>query len=482
MGRIHKAPCITPAAFGFTLENKNDFKAPGILQSFFPVGQEMKIFTVKPLTIGLSFFLCSILSIGCSGKMSTSEINIRLNRIAESYVRLVLAVGQHDSIYVDAYYGPKEWLAEAQSERKSLEDIRNNARVSTAGLDSITIGNEEEILQLRYQYLKKQLSALVARVEVLSGKKLTFDEEAKAYYDVTPVTYPEEHFQKIIMELDSLLPGKGPLSERLTEFRKQFIVSSDKLDTIFQTAIRECRKRTKKHITLASNENFKLEFVRNKPWGGYNWYMGGNQSLIQINLDQPIYIERAINLAAHEGYPGHHVYNCLLETAFSQKFGWVEFTVYPLFSPQSLIAEGTANFGIEVAFPGKEQMEFERDVLFPLAGMDKSQAEVYSKVRILAGKLGSASNEAARLYLDGKISRSESVEWLIRNGAMSHQRAQGLLNFIDQYRSYVINYNVGLDLVRQYIEHHGGTEDRPEKRWEEFTKLISSPRLPSGLL
>jgi hypothetical protein len=442
----------------------------------------MKTNKMKTLTKVLSYALCSILAIGCSGKMSTSEINTRLNRIAESYVKLVLAVGQHDSMYVDAYYGPKEWLAEAQSERKPLDVILNNARVSAAGLDSITIGTEEEILQLRYQYLKKQLSALVARVEVLSGKKLTFDEEAKAYYDVTPPTYPEEHFQKIIMELDSLLPGKGPLSERLTEFRKQFIVSPDKLDTIFHTAIRECRTRTKKHITLASNENFKLEFVRNKPWGGYNWYKGGNQSLIQINLDQPIYIERAINLAAHEGYPGHHVYNCLLETAFSQKFGWVEFTVYPLFSPQSLIAEGTANFGIEVAFPGKEQMEFERDVLFPLAGMDKRQAEIYSKVRNLAGKLGYASNEAARLYLDGKISRSESVEWLIRNGAMSHQRAQGLLNFIDQYRSYVINYNVGLDLVRQHIEHHGGTEDKPEQRWEEFSKLISSPRLPSGLL
>jgi hypothetical protein len=146
-----------------------------------------------------------------------------------------------------------------------------------------------------------------------------------------------------------------------------------------------------------------------------------------------------------------------------------------------LIAEGTANFGIEVAFPGKEQMEFERDVLFPLAGMDQSQAELYLKVQTLTAKLNYASNEAARLYLDGKVSRTEAIAWLIRNGAMSHQRADGLLKFIDQYRSYVINYNVGLDLVRQYIERNGGTADKPEKRWEEFAKLISSPRLPSGL-
>ena len=57
--------------------------------------------------------------------------------------------------------------------------------------------------------------------------------------------------------------------------------------------------------------------------------------------------------------------------------GWVEFTVYPLFSPQSLIAEGTANFGIEVAFPGDERVAFEREVLFPLAGLDPARADDY---------------------------------------------------------------------------------------------------------
>jgi hypothetical protein len=432
----------------------------------------------------MEFFIITIttVSIGNSRGVSSNDLSMRLNRIAELYVKLVLAVGQHDSIYVDAYYGPKEWQVEAHVEQKPINVIQNTTLSLMAELDSIHVDGEEEILKLRHQYLNKQLSSLMARVEVLGGKKLTFDEEAKAYYDVAPPTFPEEHFRKIIAELDSIVPGKGLLSERIEIFRRQFIVPSNKLDTIFQAAIHECRSRTKKHITLPSDENFRLEFVHNKPWGGYNWYQGGSQSLIQINTDLPIYLERAIDLAAHEGYPGHHVYNCLLETIFARKLGWVEFTVYPLFSPQSLIAEGTANFGIEVAFPGKEQTEFERDVLFPLAGLDKNQADVYSKMKALLKQLSYAGNEAARLYLNGKLTRSEAVNWLVRNAAMSLRRAQGQINFIDQYRSYIINYNVGLDLVRQYIERRGGTESNSEKRWEEFTKLISSPRLPSGLL
>jgi hypothetical protein len=344
----------------------------------------------------LAASLCIVVLVGSSQgndfRTSSNDLNLRLDTIAESYVRLVLAVGQHDSMYVDAYYGPKEWLAQTRAERKPLEEIRGSAVSLEAALDSLDSTGAEEILQLRHEYLKKQLSALIARVEVLGGKKLTFDEEAKAYYDVTPPAFPESHFQTIIAELDSVVPGSGPLSARITEFRKQFIISSDKLDTVFQTAIRECRSRTVKHITLPANESFKLEFVHNKPWGGYNWYQGNYQSLIQVNVDYPTYPEGVIGLAAHEGYPGHHVYNCLLESEFVRKRGWMEFTVYPLFSPQSLVAEGTANFGIEVAFPGNERMEYERDVLFPLAGIDRNLAGIYSKVQELTAQLGYSVN------------------------------------------------------------------------------------------
>ena len=414
-------------------------------------------------------------------KSLSQQLNRELNTIAEPYVKLVLAVGQHDADYVDAYYGPAEWQAEANAEKQSLGAILHTALHLKTQLEMLHSRRNEDILQLRHQYLKKQISSLIARVEVLGGKKLSFDEEAKAYYDVEPPVFAEEHFKKLIAELETILPGKGPIPERAEKYRRQFIITPDKLEKVFTAAIIECRKRTKKYIILPEHETFRLEYVNNKAWSGYNWYKGNNESLIQINTDLPIFMERAIDLAAHEGYPGHHVYNCLLETAFARKFGWVEFTVYPLFSSQSLIAEGTANFGIEVAFPGKERMEFECDKLFPLAGLDKSQAEKYTRVQELAAKLSYAGNEAARRYLNGEISRDDAAHWLVQYALMSPERAQQRTRFFDQYRSYVINYNFGLDLIRQYIERRGGTENKREKRWEEFTKLISSPRLPSGL-
>ncbi len=405
-----------------------------------------------------------------------------LDSAAESYVRLVLAVGQHDADYVDAYYGEPAWQAEAEAEALPLAAIRDRAAEVAASL-----GTEPpaagEMVELRWRYLGRQLAALIARVDMLDGTSLSFDQEAQALYDAVPPTHGEEHFQATLDQLDRLLVaegfGDGSLIERYEAFRSGFRIPPDALDAVFRRAITECRRRTAAHVELPAGEAFRLEYVGDKPWSGYNWYQGGFQSLIQINTDLPIFIDRAVDLACHEGYPGHHVYNTLLEKHLVRDRGWIEYSIYPLFSPQSLIAEGTANFGIEMAFPGAQRLAYERDVLYPLAGLDPARAESYQRALELADRLSYAGNEAARRYLDGEIDAAEAADWLTRFAATDPERAAQRVQFIDRYRSYVINYNLGLDLVRRYVEVEAG--DDPAQRWEVFARLLSSPRLPSGL-
>ena len=97
----------------------------------------------------------------------------------------------------------------------------------------------------------------------------------------------------------------------------------------------------------------------------------------------------------------------------------------------------------------------------------------------LVARLSYAGNEAARRYLDGVQDRGVTVEWLTRFALMSHARAEQRTRFMDVYRSYVINYNLGKDLVRQFVERRAGADGA--RRWAEFEKLLSSPRLPSTL-
>src|SRR5881296_2389153 len=334
-----------------------------------------------------------------------------VNEIAEAYVKLVLAMGQHDPDYVDAYYGPPEWKKQSQ-EKKPLEAIALEATRLGDQLAKIA-QSTDEMEKLRRAYLTKQLSALQARVRILKGEHLNFDAESQALYDAVAPKFAETHFHEILATLEPKLPGEGTLLQRYENWRQAFVIPKDKLDTVFQLAIKMCRERTLAHIKLQPSENFSVEYVTNKPWGGYNWYKGNYRSVIQVNIDLPVYIDRAVDLAAHEGYPGHHVYNSLLEKNLVRDRGWMEFSIYPLFSPQSLVAEGTANFGRDVAFPTKiERMKFEKEVLFPAAGIDVSRAEEYYAVQDLMKELSYAGNEAARRLINGQIDESSAVQWL----------------------------------------------------------------------
>ena len=403
-----------------------------------------------------------------------------MNALAEQYVKTVLALGQHDADYVDAYYGPPEWRKEVDSAKLDLDAIAARGLKLRADLRKLTpAANGDEMATLRWQYLDRQLSSLEARVRMLKGEKLSFDDESKALYDAVAPTHPASHFQEIVDKLDKRFPGLGSLAVRYDAWRKPFVIPKDKLDQVFQIAIKAGREKTAAHVQLPASESFTLEYVTNKPWSGYNWYQGNYRSVIQINTDLPIFIDRAIDLACHEGYPGHHVYNALLEKHLVRDRGWMEFTVYPLFSPQSLIAEGTANYGIEVAFPGRERTDYERKMLFSAAGIDSNRAAEYYEVQTLVEQLSYAGNEAARQYLNGQITAEQAAAYLEKYALYAPDRAKQRVKFIEKYRSYVINYNYGKDLVRTFIEKRAGAD--PSRRWTEFAKLLSSPRLPSGL-
>jgi len=423
-----------------------------------------------------TFLIAGILATGCTSEPDSNPGESSMSDIAEQYVRLTLAVGQHDPDYVDAYYGPPEWKPDGG--KGNLDDLLRQAENLRARVARIP-KPADEAEALRHQYLQAQLAAMNGRLKMLKGERLRFDDESRALYDAAAPSLPESHFLEVLSQLESRFPGRGTLVERYDAWRRAFLIPSEKLDGVFRTAIAACRERTARHLQLPPDESFTVEYVTNKSWSGYNWYQGGFRSLIQVNTDLPIYIDRAIDLACHEGYPGHHVYNVLLEKNLVRDRGWMEFTVYPLFSPQSLIAEGTANYGIEMAFPGEERLAYEEQVLFPAAGLDPLGVRDYYAVQALVARLAYAGNEAARRYLNGEIDAAQAAAWLEKYALMPKDRAAQRVRFFDQYRSYVINYNLGKDMVRGYIEKRASADSA--SRWQEFGRLLASPRLPSGL-
>jgi hypothetical protein len=420
-----------------------------------------------------------LLAPGCRPDRPAAPDPAVLDAVARRYVVLGLNLGHHDPNYVDAYYGPDSLRAVADADSLSVPEIRAGAESLIAALGDSTPSYEDSLVSLRHRYLRVQLGAMATRARMAAGQRLTFDQEARALYDAVPPHLGASHFDSLLSRLDSMLPGPGTLAARYQRFRDRLMVPAARVDTVFKTAIAACRARTMAHLTLPAGERFDLEYVKGTPWNAYNWYKGKYHSLIQVNLDFPIPLDRAVDLACHEGYPGHHVYNLLLEQALVRQRGWVEISMYPLFSPQSLIAEGSANYGIDMAFPADQRVAFERDSLFPLAGLDRSLAERNAAVRQLVERLNFARNEVARRYLDGKLDAAGAQAMMQRYWLITPEAAAKTLRFIDTYRSYVINYNLGRDLVQGWITRTAGSSEAG--RWKAFRSLLSAPHLPRDL-
>ena len=426
------------------------------------------------------------LLIACNQKKQLPASSSNIDSIATEYIKFGLHIGQYDPDFVDAYYGPDSLkppsLAVASMLPFSKDSLLKRAVSLQAALNQVVSTATNDTLKNRATWMNNQLTAFMRRIKIVGGENKPFDEESKELFGVAAPAYNEEYYKNLVAQLDSLLPGAGTLQQRMQTLSDKFVIPKAKIDTVFKTAIAEARKRTLQHYPLPAGEDFKLEYVTNKPWSGYNWYKGNYQSVIQINTDLPIMIDRAIDLACHEGYPGHHVYNMLLEKNLYKEKGWVEISLYPLFSPQSLIAEGSANYGIEVAFPGKEQQQFAKDVLLPLAGLDTAGASAYFNALIIKKKLNYARNEAARIIINGTGTEQDALRWLKEYALFGDEGAKKSINFIKKYRSYVINYNYGQDMVKNYIEARGGTASNTAKRWELFGWLLSNQVATTDLL
>jgi hypothetical protein len=91
-----------------------------------------------PLLTIVSLGIATVVSIAQgTGTSSQSRPASPMNDAAERYVKLVLALGQHDADYVDAYYGPSEWKQQAESRKVPLADLAAQGKTLLGAVDAI---------------------------------------------------------------------------------------------------------------------------------------------------------------------------------------------------------------------------------------------------------------------------------------------------------------------------------------------------------
>ena len=348
-----------------------------------------------------------------------------LDTFAARYVELAWALDAHDPGYVDASLA----AGRPESVRLELEAIEEDTSRILAVLGRIPASP-------RTRFLKGQLTALHARTRVLAGERLSFDEELKAFYNVTLPPLREPDVEQIHARLNDLLPGGETLLARYTAYLRPTIVSGDELVGLVTEALEECRRRTVRHLDLPEGEHVEVEYVRGKPWAAYHVYRGELRSVVQINSDVAWTPRSVLETVCHESYPGHHTLSVLAETELVRRRGLKEFSVQTLHSPYGWRLESLASQGTELALDegGGEEIDQLGRCLYPIAV------------------------EGARRYLEGRLDRVGTVLWLEKHALMAD--AWGFLRFVHRYRGY----------VTAYATCAWSDTDDPWKRWGELAR------------
>jgi hypothetical protein len=375
------------------------------------------------------------------------------------YLVLGLEVGRHIDGLVDAYYGPPA-LAERVALAAPPEPSRlvEDGRTLVADLDSGApldenvgsgSGREPETARRR-RWLRAQAVGLLTTARRLSGEPIGYADEVESCYGVRPHPVPEEELAEAHRRLEGALPGSGPLAERLIAWRESHAVPTDRLPAAIGSLADELRERTQRLFGLPEGEHIDFELVTDKPWSGFNTYLGGLRSRVSVNTDLPVLSTSLAHLVAHEAYPGHHTEHCRKEVSLVRRRRWLEETVFLVGTPQCLLAEGLADLGLEVLLgPRPEPVVAEH--LRPLG--IRYDTEVVAAVSEASEALGAVrANAAWRLHAEG-VDAEVVVDEVARWGLLPRARAAKAVEFLlhPTWRAYITCYVEGLRLCRRFV-------------------------------
>lgn len=371
--------------------------------------------------------------------------------LIDRYLMLGLRLGRHLDGLVDAYYGPESHRQAAASEPlQGAHTLVSQARALLSDLES-TVGTELE--PRRRHWIAAQVRGLATTAEKLAGVEISYSDEVEACYGVRPRWIDEEELVGAHRALQAVLPGNGDIAERLSEWREAQAVPVDRLRRVLESLCEDLRERTAARFSLPDGEVLEIELVSDKPWSGFNYYLGDLLSRVAVNIDLPVLAPGLAHLMAHEAYPGHHTEHILKEIGLVRKRHYEEETIFLVGTPQCLLAEGLADLGLEVVVSADagEQMSM-------LAGHLRTSgvifdAEVATAVASAGEGLSRVRGNVALLIHERGADEREAIAYAQRWGLMSESRARKLVGFVSDpiWRSYMTCYVEGYPLCRDFV-------------------------------
>lgn len=387
--------------------------------------------------------------------------------LIEDYLRLGLALGRHVEGFVDAYYGPAGLADEAAAgSPRPPADLAEQGRRLLAALET-----DAELDAHRRTWMAAQVRGLHTSARKLAGEDIAYLDEIEACYGVRPSRPGEDEFADAHRRLDAVLPGGGPLADRYNAWREAQVVPPDKLEAAIHSLAEDFRARTQEAFGLPEGEHVEFVLERDKPWSGFNYYLGGFRSRVAMNTDLPVLSLTLGHVVAHESYPGHHTEHCRKEAGLVRQRHQMEESILLVGTPQCLIAEGLADLGLEV-IAGERPEPIIESHLRPLG--IPYDAGTAAEVAQAGEKLAAVTGNVAIGIHDQRWSPDQAIAYLERWGLRPPNRAAKTVEFVTDptWRAYQFCYIDGLRLCRRFV---GGDPRR-------FERLITEQLIPDQLV
>jgi hypothetical protein len=395
-----------------------------------------------------------------------------LDPISHEYLSLALSIDRLAPGFVDAYLGPPELKEVATAgDAPDPKRLQNRLRGLLIRL------SEADLAPSRIGYLSAQLEAMLTICRTLAGESIPYPDEVRHLFDVDAERTPDAKLDAAIDQLESVLPGDGPLAERMIAWRKQFEISPETALALIDVIQPEIRQRTLAFVDLPPGDAIEYRLVRDQPWSGYNWYLGNGRSRVELNTDLPIEASRLTDLLCHEGYPGHHTEHTLKEQLYLSH-GYGEHAIQLINTPECIISEGIASLAEEVLLGADGIIPFRHEHVYPAAGITVDPDQE-AAIRAAAAALKAVpANAALLLHADGR-SEADVLSYLMRYGLVTEQSARKRLEFISDplWRAYIFTYHAGYDLLGAWLD-----AGMPDERQARFRTLLTEQVYPSVIM
>lgn len=407
----------------------------------------------------------SVVLVACGSAHSTDERNV-VDSLARRHVDLVIALGRHDAFTATSFFGPPAWRDAAP--KMSTSEIVAHAEVLQTELRGAAKSLSGEDALARVARLIDEVEAFKATAHFIAGGSMPLEEEARRVYGMSIAPIPEVEITAYRNQIDDALAGPGPLTARYGDYAKRITVPAERLEVVVRLAVEECRQRTLSHIAIPEDGGAVIS-VEESDIAAEIQYIGGFKSKLVFKR-RPSSANRLLQLACHEGYPGHHLYAVLRERRAVAQDRPEDF-LWP--SRGVDISEGSADYAVRVTFQPHEEERFMREVLLPAAGLDPSAAAVLAKVSRPDWELKMrVAYEGARRMLVGEATLEEAGRWMVQAGLFDPTVAAGWLRFAKSAGAGALTYYPGHERARRAVEAAGLD---PARRWQAFLAFISTP-------